>query len=154
MKNISNCFHLYVNRFYQQMMQLGCKTTNNNYCCSIYKQLYPSKDISDFIGSGNERTSAVIIAYWCNTGNSPANIVNINFHKPLDQVFYCPQHDWFGKSAMVSSVLNETNDACCFMPILIGVLVVQFQWTFILIMKLFCCIPYLYKLLHFNVYLK
>lgn len=30
---------------------------------------------------------------------------------------HSPQYDWFGKSAMVSSVLNETNDVCCYMPI-------------------------------------
>ena len=97
---------------------------------------------NDFIGSGNERASAVIMAFWCSTGNSLANIDNpkcqvgvvqyfikhsIKFSGSTnkdDHVFcfinwktHCPQYDWFGKSAMVSSVLNETNDACCYMPI-------------------------------------
>lgn len=76
---------------------------------------------NDYIGSGNERASAVIMAYWCSTGNSLANIDNskcqveiIKYfikHSKIKMIMYfalligkkhCPQYDWFGKYAMVS----------------------------------------------------
>ena len=121
----------------------------------IYKQLYPSKNISffssfccrcqkvlygnDYIGSGNEHASAVIMAYWYSTGNSLECIDYSKCQVGIIQYFIKHtikfsgstnkedhfinwkknhyQYDWFGKSAVVSSVLNETNDVCCFVPI-------------------------------------
>ena len=158
----------------------------------IYKQLYPSKNISffssfccrcqkvlygnDYIGSGNEHASAVIMAYWYSTGNSLECIDYSTCQVGIIQYFIKHtikfsgstnkedhfinwkknhyQYDGFGKSAVVSSVLNEINDVCCLCrsnksPT--DVPVVQYQLISILLMRKFLLHPHLHKLLYLNV---
>ena len=84
----------------------------------------------------------VVMAYWPGSGSSLCNIdrstcrvgnikyflkhtINIaNNNKTLDHIFCYvtwkqthPRSDWYGKSAIVSSTLNEIEDACCYMPV-------------------------------------
>ena len=84
----------------------------------------------------------VVMAYWPGTGSSLCNInrsacrvgimkyfikhtIKVASNKHLLSHVFCyitwkqthPLSDWYGKSAIVSSTLNEVEDACCFMPV-------------------------------------
>ena len=91
----------------------------------------------ELLGSGE-----VIMAYWPGSGNSLSNIdysacrvgiikyfvrhsINLDYSNTDKTHLFCyvtwkqkhPRYNWFGKSAIVSSTLNEVEDGCCFMPI-------------------------------------
>lgn len=82
-----------------------------------------------------------MIAYWPGSGSSLHNInhtvcrvgiikyflehtIIVANDNTLNHIFYYitwkqthPFSDWYGKSTIVSSTLNEVEDVCCFMPI-------------------------------------
>lgn len=91
----------------------------------------------DFIGQGE-----VVMAYWPGNGSSLDNInysacrvgiikyflkhtIKVAGEKDSSEHLFCyinwkqvhPFQDWYGKSALVSSTLNEVENACCYMPV-------------------------------------
>ena len=91
----------------------------------------------ELLGSGE-----VIMAYWPGSGSSLSNIdysacragiikyflkhsIKLDYNNTDKTHLFCyvtwkqkhPLYNWFGKSAIVSSTLNEVEDGCCFMPI-------------------------------------
>ena len=80
------------------------------------------------------------MAYWpgsgsslCNIDRSACRVGNIKYflkhtiklaNNSQDHIFCYitwkqthPRSDWYGTSAIISSTLNEVEDACCYMPI-------------------------------------